>query len=238
MMTPDNWPRNRLLLALPSGQLKQLARELERVRCERGQVLIDVDEALDHIFFFDSGAVAVLTVYSDGRAVTVTAVGREGCSGAQAVLQGNTSTNRYLVYVPGTAARLRRGAFTRAMQTMPAFRRLMYGHVHAYLDQVMLAAACLSTHGLRQRLARWLLTLQDSSEDGTLALTHGQLASLLSVQRPSLTNAARELEEVGCIEGGVRKVTIVDRKALAKISCECYQLLKARIATYIPDAYR
>src|ERR1700731_4790535 len=47
----SNWPRNRLLLALPSRNLKRLVPELEHIRCQRGQVLMDADRALDHTFF-------------------------------------------------------------------------------------------------------------------------------------------------------------------------------------------
>ena len=55
----SNWPRNRLLLALPSRNLKQLMPELERVRCDRAQVLMDAEQPpLDHVFFPDSGVVS------------------------------------------------------------------------------------------------------------------------------------------------------------------------------------
>jgi hypothetical protein len=38
MSAPSNWPRNRLLLALPSSNLKQLMPELEHIRCQREQM--------------------------------------------------------------------------------------------------------------------------------------------------------------------------------------------------------
>jgi hypothetical protein len=38
--TLSNWPRNRLLLALPSRNLNQLLPELEHVRCQREQILM------------------------------------------------------------------------------------------------------------------------------------------------------------------------------------------------------
>jgi hypothetical protein len=38
MSTLSNWPRNRLLLALPSRNLSQLLPELEHVRCQREQI--------------------------------------------------------------------------------------------------------------------------------------------------------------------------------------------------------
>jgi hypothetical protein len=62
-----NWPRNRLLLALPSNNLKRLMPELEQVRCQSEQVLMDADSSLDHIFFPDSGVVSVVAVYADGQ---------------------------------------------------------------------------------------------------------------------------------------------------------------------------
>jgi len=46
-----NRPRNRLLLALPPRNLKRLMTDLEQIRCERAQVLMDADSALDHVFF-------------------------------------------------------------------------------------------------------------------------------------------------------------------------------------------
>ena len=44
----SNWPRNRLLLALPSRNLKRLMPELEQIHCQRAQVLMDADSSLDH----------------------------------------------------------------------------------------------------------------------------------------------------------------------------------------------
>src|ERR1700694_5727632 len=55
MNAVSNWPGNRLLLALPSRNLKRLMPELEQVRCQRGQVLLDADSSLDHVFFPNSG---------------------------------------------------------------------------------------------------------------------------------------------------------------------------------------
>ena len=38
-MNSSNWPSNRLLLALPSRDLKRLMPELEQIRCQREQIL-------------------------------------------------------------------------------------------------------------------------------------------------------------------------------------------------------
>jgi peptide/nickel transport system substrate-binding protein len=56
-------------------------------------------------------------------------------------------------------------------------------------------------------------------------------------QRPSVTNAARELERGGLIARGRRQVTILDRQGLVAASCECYQLVRARAASHLPKTY-
>jgi hypothetical protein len=60
---------------------------------------------------------------------------------------------------------------------------------------------------------------------------------MLGVQRPTITNAARELEGAGLIARGRRQVTILDRPGLLAVSCECYQLVRARTAFYLPNTY-
>ena len=116
-MSPvSNWPRNRLLLALPSRNLKRLMPELEHIPCQHGQVLMDADSSLDHVYFPDSGVVSVVAVYADGSIIEMATIGREGCTGVQAVFGAKSSSVRLLVQIPGSAAKMSRAAFTRAME--------------------------------------------------------------------------------------------------------------------------
>src|SRR5665213_3850938 len=142
----SNWPRNRLLLALPSSSLKQLMPELEHVQCAREQVLTDADSSLDHVFFPDSGVVSAVAVYADGSIIEMATIGREGCTGVQAAFGARRSSVRLLVQIPGSAAKMSRAAFMRAMESMPSFRSLMFAYVQAFLEQVMVSAAVSYTH--------------------------------------------------------------------------------------------
>ena len=87
-------PRNRLLLALPSRDLRRLMSHLEHVPCRREQVLVEADSSLDHVFFPDSGVVSVMAVYSDGGTIEMATIGREGCAGVQAVFGTSKSSAR------------------------------------------------------------------------------------------------------------------------------------------------
>jgi CRP-like cAMP-binding protein len=211
--------------------------DLEHIRCEREQVLMAADSPLDYVFFPHSGVVSVVAVYADGSVIEMATIGREGCSGMQAVFGAKTSSVRLLVQIPGSAAKMSRAAFTRAVGSMPSFRDLMKAYVQAFLEQVLVSVACNGAHSLKERLARWLLMMRDRSDEDTLQITQNLLAEMLGVQRPSITNAARELERAGLIERGRREVTIVDRQGLMKASCECYRLVRERTAFYLPKTY-
>src|ERR1700720_3924764 len=84
MNSQKNWPRNRLLLALPSSDLHKLMPELEQIRCEREQILMDADSSLDQVYFPDSGVVSAVAVYADGAIIEMATIGREGSTAVQA----------------------------------------------------------------------------------------------------------------------------------------------------------
>jgi len=211
--------------------------ELERIPCERGQVLLDADSALGHVFFPDSGVVSVVAVYADGSIIEMATIGREGCTAVQAIFGAKSSSVRFLVQIPGSATKMSHAAFTRAMGSMPSFRRLMYAYVQAFLEQVMVSVACNGAHSLKERLARWLLMMRDRDDDDALQITQNLLAEMLGVQRQSITNVAGELERAGLIARGRRKVTILDRQGLVDASCECYRLVRSRVAVLLPKTY-
>src|SRR6266403_2928116 len=135
------WPRNRLLLAIPSSDLRAIMPYLEHIRCEREQVLMDADSSLDHVFFPDSGVVSAVAVYADGSIIEMATIGREGCTAVQAVLGAESSSIRLLVQLPGGASQMSRAAFTQAMEAMPSFRNLMFAYVQAFLEQVLVSVA-------------------------------------------------------------------------------------------------
>jgi CRP-like cAMP-binding protein len=230
-------PLNRLLLALPPDDLAGLIPDLEQVSCQRGDILIDVDGPIHHVFFPDSGILSVVAVYANGDIVEMATIGREGCTGFRAIFGATLSSARFFVQVPGLTTRMSRAAFMRAMDSMSAFRTLMFAYVPAFLEQVLASVACNATHNLKQRLARWLLAMRDRVDGDQLFITQDLLADMLGAYRPSITHVARELERAGLIERGRRRIKILDREGLRKESCECYDLVRDRISSYLPKTY-
>jgi hypothetical protein len=92
MHCSSNPPLNRLLLALPADDLMGLVKDIEQVPCERGEVLIDADSALDYVFFPDRGVISVVAVYANGDIIEMATIGREGCTGFQAIFHAESSS--------------------------------------------------------------------------------------------------------------------------------------------------
>jgi len=210
---------------------------LERIACARDQVLIDADDALDRVYFPETGIVSLSTVFADGTTVDTATIGREGCTGVQAMLGAKISSVRLLTQIPGTAMQMSRRAFSWAMDSIPGFKTTMYEYAQAFVDQALVSGACNAAHKLNQRLARWLLTTRDRSDDDILPVTQMLLAEMLGVQRPTMTNALGEFERAGLIAGARRQVTILDRDGLSAESCECYHRLRERLAFKRRKAY-
>ena len=83
-----------------------------------------------------SSPIAVLSrwsVYADGSIIEMATIGREGCSGVQAILGAKRSSVQLLVQIPGGATKMSRATFTLAMKSMPSFRSLMDAYVQAFL---------------------------------------------------------------------------------------------------------
>jgi CRP-like cAMP-binding protein len=210
---------------------------LEYVSCKRDQVLIEADGSLDQVYFPESSVVSMNTVFTDGTAVDMVSIGREGCTGVSAVLGAKMSPVRILTQIPGTAMRMSRRTFSWALETMPDFRALMCNYGQAFLHQVMVSGACNGAHRLSQRLARWLLTTQDRRDGDSLPVTQNLVADLLGVQRQSISNALGEMERANLVDNARRQITILDRDGLEEEACECYHRLRDLLSLHLPKTY-
>ena len=79
--------------------------------------------------------------------------------------------------------------------------------------------------------------MRDRSDDDVMPITQNLLAEMLGVQRPSITHAVADLAGAGLIERGRQQVTILDRQGPIEASCECYRLVRERVAFHLPRTY-
>src|ERR1700733_6124775 len=91
---------NKLLAALPRGQMDQLAPLASTRQLAQGVVLLEAGAEFDQIYFPHSGMLSLVMVLDDGNAIEVGTVGREGVVGAMAGLGLYKSSVRVVVQLP------------------------------------------------------------------------------------------------------------------------------------------
>ena len=77
---------------------------------------------------------------------------------------------------------------------------------------------------IEERLARWLLMVQDRIDGDEAALTHDFIAIMLGVRRPGVTDAIHALEGKGLVRATRGALRIVDREGLEALAGGAYGL--------------
>jgi CRP-like cAMP-binding protein len=213
---------NRFLATLPPHDFSLLAPHLRTLALERGVMLHDVGEQIEHVYFPHTGMVSLVAVMQNGAAVETATVGRAGAIGASAGLGASTTMARAVVQLPGTAAWLSASHFHAAAVQSQAIRDLIVRYNDLLLAQVQQSVACNALHALEARLCRWLLQTHDCTVGDMIPLTQEVLGQMLGMRRTTITIAARLLQGAGLIRYRRGQIQILNRAALEGIGCECY----------------
>lgn len=228
---------NRLLAALSKWDADRLAPHLEEISLVRNQVLYEQHAEITRTYFPHTAMVSLVTVLSNGPTVETAVVGPEGFVGMPLPMGPAVSASRAVVQMAGRAAVVPADRLHAALRESSSLRDLFARYVHAFLAQVFQSVACNAVHSTEARFARWLLAAADRSGDNALALTHEFVAEMLGVGRPTLTMIARALQTAGLIDYRRGLISVVDRKRLESVACECYWTVRRVYEQSLPLTY-
>jgi CRP-like cAMP-binding protein len=232
VQSPNTIPsQNKLLAALPRDELNALAPFLSTVTLAQNTLIYETDDAVDQVYFPHNGMFSMLTVMRDGKAIETATVGREGVVGAMAGLGIYTSLVRIVVQLPLTASKISSLQFRKLIANNEVLRDLCVRYNEVLLIQARVTAACNALHPVEARFSRWLLQSADRAASDTVTLTQELLAEMLGVRRTSVTEVAGKLQGEGVITYARGVIKILDRPALERLSCECYETLIEYSAT-------
>jgi CRP-like cAMP-binding protein len=210
-----------LLSGLQETERLLLAPLLTLVALEPEQVLYEVGDRIEYIYFPQRGAVS-LTRTQDGRVVEIGTVGREGVVGSSILLLTPMSVSRTFVQFGGEAQRMRSADLLNAVAGNPFLERMLLRYVHAFYDEVSQSVVCNRLHTLEERCARWLLITHDRLGVDVLPIKQRFLAYMLGVHRPAATLAVTNLQRLKLISTTRGQITIRDRQGLETTACGCY----------------
>jgi len=227
--------RNRLLAALPPGEIGRLKPYLELFELTKGEVIYNAGDTISYAYFPERGMVSMLSTTSGGDTIGVGVVGFEGMIGGALALKGRQIPFRAVVQIPGQAWRIRAEILRKEFRHCGATHDLMLLYTNAVLAQVTQSAVCNHFHTSQKRLCRWLLLSLDHSEEDTLPLTQEHIAMILGIQRSRVATITSGLQRQGLIRYRWGRLKILDRAGLEAASCECYRVDKATTITSLKN---
>ena len=217
---------NQILAALPQSQYQRIAPYLRQVELQSGDILLEPDEEVDSIYFPQTAMISLVSIMNNGSTTEIGLVGNEGMIGLSAILGGKSTISRSIVQISGVALKVSADIIVEEFYRGEKFQQLILLYIQALLTQVSQSAACNRQHKIEERLARWLLSVQDCVLQNELPLTQEFIANMLGTRRSGVTVAAGILQQAGIIRYARGKIVILNQQGLEDTACECYRLVQ------------
>lgn len=227
--------QNRLLNALTPDLYETLSPYLKEVDLERGQYLYGANELVTTLYFPYDSVLSVVVTMSDGRTSETGIIGNREVLDVGAFLNGRTMQMNYMVQIPGKSAKIESSIILEEFNRNQQMRDVILRYIHVFTSQISQTAACNSLHQIDQRLARWLLEVQDRVGQNQLKLTQEFIADMLGVRRSSVTQTAQSLQDKGLIRYRRGSIEILDLPGLEALSCECFRTVKQQYDQFFED---
>ena len=215
--------RNRILLALPESEFQHIFRHLALVGLRPGQVLYNADNWIDYAYFMNSGMVSSVSVTMEGQTVEDGTVGHEGLMGGPAALGDCEIFCSGVVQIAGNAMRIESRALRFEFQHNAGFSRLLLDYLHDLHLQLGQSGECHDLHPLEQRLCCLLLMSQDCAQSDSFPFTYEFLSHIVRATRAAVSLTIDALQEAGLISYRRSRISIMDREAMERRACKCYQ---------------
>jgi CRP-like cAMP-binding protein len=228
---------NRLLRALSAEDFKLVQPHLTAITVNRGDVLIEPNEPIEHVHFPERGIASIVTTTPvDKMRLEVGIYGREGMSSTELLLGVDRTPHEHFFQVSGSTLRMGADELKAAIRQSPSCQALLLRYVQAFQVQVAYTALSNGGYTIEERLARWLLMCHDRIDGNELPLTHEFLGIMLGVRRTSVTLATQVLEGAGIIATRRGRIAILDREKLQEVAGDSYGRPEAEYARLLGRA--
>jgi CRP-like cAMP-binding protein len=217
---------NLLFERLPMGEWEVWQKKVELVELQLGQVVFDVGAPIKHVYFPSTSIISMTHLLSEGKSIEVAMIGAEGVLGMSALMGDTKSSVRSLVLKAGGAYRVPASWMQREFEHSSSVMQIMLKFSQTLMMQISQIAACNSHHSLEQRLSRWLMLYADRVNDKHILCTQELIAQTLGVRRERLAKVASTLKKQGLIDYSRGAISLVNKEALKRSTCECYGAIK------------
>jgi len=217
---------NALLASLSTADTSALKPHLKLTDCNSKQVLTEAGDLISLVYFPTSCVISLVVGLASGEMIEAAMVGRDGVFGAAAALDGKKSLSRAIVQLPGKAFACPAQALAAAAFQSKSLISTLVRHEQTLYAQAQQSTACMATHDVQARFARWLLRARDLADSNNLPFTQEFLAEMLGVRRTTISPVANTFQQAGIIRYTRGRIEILDVEALKDSACECYEAIR------------
>lgn len=230
LMKTVNPRENHLLNELPQSELDALTPHLELVLLSPAEVLYEINEKIDYVYFPINALVSLQNSLEDGSTVEIDMVGKEGFLDVSVILNKTVAFSQAVVTHSGHVYKISVKALNDLLARSGGRRdnilkNTMLEYAQRFLMNVSQISACNCRHTLEQRLSRWLLLTFDRLDSNNLSITHETIGYLLGVRRESITELARKFQLSGAINNSRGRMELKNKQLLEHKACECYNTI-------------
>ena len=215
----------RELLSIPAIA-HDLFPELRVVSLTVNQVLYELGDKTEVVYFPLDCIASGLAIMEDGTTMETSMVGRESLIGSSAILGSGLSRQWIWVTIGGSALQLESKFLERLCLKHEAALKALLKCYRLLITQVSQRCVCNTRHTIMERLCCWLLMIHDRVGDNKLSLTQELIASRVGARRAGITVAAGMLQAMKGIEYRRGQLHISDRQVLEQTVCECYKIMR------------
>ncbi|MEA1083181.1 MAG: Crp/Fnr family transcriptional regulator [Sphingomonas sp.] len=214
---------NILLASLLPEDLALLAPHLAREALQVKQVLVPLNQPIEHVWFLEGGVGSVVAVSADISPTEVGIFGREGFAGTALLLGAGISPHEIFIQVNGhNGLKIAAAPFLAAVDHSRTLRIALLRYVQTVITQAANSTVSNAHQRIEARLARWLLMCHDRYDSDDIPLTHEFMAIMVAAERSGVTVSLHVLEGAGMIRSKRGRVVILDRQKLEELAGDGY----------------
>lgn len=229
---------NFLLAKLHPDDLAILEPHFQTVDLSLHQIVGVRGSVARHVYFVLDGMLSMVSEYEAEREIEIGIVGREGFLDTALVFGDDIVAYKINVQVAGTALRISASEFQNAIRQSRTLHDSCLRFARALEIQIASTVSAGGRTNLEERLARWLLMVQDRLDTDTLEITHEFLAQMLCCRRPGVTVALHQLEGKNLVRSTRGRLTVLDRDGLIEEAKGSYGLAEKHYARLIGEDFR
>ncbi|MGF1589501.1 MAG: Crp/Fnr family transcriptional regulator [Pleurocapsa sp.] len=204
--------------------VEQIEPYLIPVQLTSGTIIYQTSDLIDTVYFPENAIISLVNILENGTTTETGIVGRTGMLGLPVILGSDRSYNRAMVQIPNGGTKISAQVLKNEFERGEGLYRLLLRYTESRLTEAAQLTVCNRHHTIEERLARWLLMVQDLIQSDELPLTQEFIGNMLGVRRSGVTITAGVLQRAGMISYARGRINILDREALEDTACECYQL--------------